>query len=158
MYTVCVFVVYTVRDYSCLSFVNPLHTQADNEFYTSTGKHNKYGYVAYFAVLVIWEIIPTYMIVVFFRVRLPSKSSVSWHTVLDSSLLASVCYCYGVYMYMHISSYMINGWVWQFGRSISIFILCSPMEPPLTTTSKEQPHAIKRPRTQVRIETVMTSM
>ncbi len=29
------------------------------------------------------------------------------------------------------------------------------VEPPLTTTSKEQPHAIKQPRTQVRIETTM---
>ncbi len=29
------------------------------------------------------------------------------------------------------------------------------MEPPLTTTSKEQPPAIKRPRTRVRIETTM---
>ncbi len=30
------------------------------------------------------------------------------------------------------------------------------VEPPLTTTSKEQPHAIKRPRTQVLIETTMS--
>ena len=102
MYTVCVFVVYTVRDYSCLSFVNPLHTQADNEFYTSTGKHNKYGYVAYFAVLVIWEIIPTYMIVVFFRVRLPSKSSVSWHTVLDSSQCLLLLWCIHLYAYLEL--------------------------------------------------------
>ncbi len=59
------------------------HTQADNEFFTSKGE-NKYGYVAYFAVLVIWEIIPTYMIVIFFRVRMPSASSVS--TVHSNSL------------------------------------------------------------------------
>ncbi len=40
---------------------------------------------------------------------------------------------------------------------VATLLLCT-VEPPLTTTSKEQPHAIKRPRTQVRIETTMTSM
>lgn len=34
----------------------------------------KDGYIAYFAVLMVWEVIPTYIIVFFFRVRLPSHS------------------------------------------------------------------------------------
>ena len=32
------------------------------------------------------------------------------------------------------------------------------VEPRLTTTSEEQPHTIKRPRTQVQIEITMTSV
>lgn len=40
----------------------------------------KDGYIAYFAVLMVWEVIPTYIIVFFFRVRLPSHSvSVCMH-------------------------------------------------------------------------------
>lgn len=60
-----------------------MHAQADNEFREADGESNRYGYVAYFAVLVIWEIIPTYMVVVFFRVKIPSRSSVSWHHCLS---------------------------------------------------------------------------
>ena len=48
--------------------------QGDFEF----GHDNDhYGYIAYLAVLVIWEVIPTYLIVIFFRVRMPSASAVS---------------------------------------------------------------------------------
>lgn len=47
--------------------------QGDFEFESD----NHYGYIAYLAVLVIWEVIPTYLIVIFFRVRIPSVSVVS---------------------------------------------------------------------------------
>jgi len=54
-----------------------LHSQADNEFYSSQGNKRNYGYVTYFTVLLVWEIIPTYLIVIFFRIRKPSPHSVS---------------------------------------------------------------------------------
>lgn len=44
-------------------------TQADNEF------KGHYGYIVYFTVQVIWEVIPTYLIVFFFRVRVPSANT-----------------------------------------------------------------------------------
>lgn len=58
----------------CLYF--PHQPQADNEF-GSDHQGNKYGYVTYFIVLVVWEVIPTYLIVIFFRVRMPLQTDVS---------------------------------------------------------------------------------
>ena len=52
-----------------------LLVQGDFEF---EDPNNHYGYIAYLAVLVIWEVIPTYLIVIFFRVRMPSSSVVSY--------------------------------------------------------------------------------
>lgn len=52
-----------------------LLVQGDFEFEDT---NNHYGYIAYLAVLVIWEVIPTYLIVIFFRVRMPSSSVVSY--------------------------------------------------------------------------------
>lgn len=48
--------------------------QGDFEF---EDPNNHYGYIAYLAVLVIWEVIPTYLIVIFFRIKMPSASVVS---------------------------------------------------------------------------------
>lgn len=38
-------------------------------------KRAKYGYIAYLVVLMVWEVLPTYIIISFFRVRLPNHSS-----------------------------------------------------------------------------------
>ena len=55
--------------------------QADYEFQKPNGQENKYGYIAYFVVLVVWEVLPTYLVVLFFRVRIPHKDSVSTCTM-----------------------------------------------------------------------------
>ena len=55
----------------------PLYLSVQGDFEFEDG-NNHYGYIAYLAVLVIWEVIPTYLIVVFFRVRMPSASVVSY--------------------------------------------------------------------------------
>ena len=44
--------------------------QADFEF------QSHYGYIAYLVVMLVWEVLPTYLIVLFFRVRIPSQSNV----------------------------------------------------------------------------------
>lgn len=49
-------------------FSPPPPLQADNEFSTH------YNYIVYFVVQVIWEVIPTYLIVFFFRVTFPSST------------------------------------------------------------------------------------
>jgi len=43
-----------------------------------------YGYIVYLLVLFVWEVIPTYLIVFFFRVRLPSSSSLTTTTTVNS--------------------------------------------------------------------------
>ncbi len=51
-----------------LSHIFTLNLQGDY----GGGMHTQhYGYITYFAVLLIWEVMPTYIIVFFFRVRLP---------------------------------------------------------------------------------------
>lgn len=50
---------------------------ADYEFQKPNGQENKYGYIAYFVVLVVWEVLPTYLVVLFFRVRIPHKDSLT---------------------------------------------------------------------------------
>ena len=51
--------------------------QGDNEW------KGNYGYISYFLVLLFWEVLPTSLIVIFFRVKLPCscpcKRSVSVH-------------------------------------------------------------------------------
>lgn len=46
-----------------------LFFQADYEF------KRKYGYIAYLSILFLWEVIPTYLIVIFFRVTFPFSTS-----------------------------------------------------------------------------------
>lgn len=58
----------------------PLYLSVQGDFEFEDG-NNHYGYIAYLAVLVIWEVIPTYLIVIFFRVRMPSASVVSSYTI-----------------------------------------------------------------------------
>lgn len=54
--------------------------QGDNEW------EGNYGYISYFLVLLFWEVIPTFLIVLFFRVKLPCscycRRSVSVHTCM----------------------------------------------------------------------------
>jgi len=54
--------------------------QGDNQF----GDSNKYGYIAYFSILIVWEVMPTYIIIFFFRVRLPSYS---YRSTVSSTLV-----------------------------------------------------------------------
>lgn len=63
--------------YSSLLFLF-LCVQGDNEW------KSNYGYISYFLVLLFWEVIPTYLIVIFFRLKLPCscrcRRNVSVHT------------------------------------------------------------------------------
>ncbi len=77
---------------------SPPLAQADNEFRTH------YGYIVYFVVQVIWEVIPTYLIVFFFRVTFPSSSAVSlnYKDLITTNVLEHgsihVLYWYTVYV------------------------------------------------------------
>ena len=55
----------------CVVLLCVFPLQADNEF------KSHFGYIDYFVVQVVWEVIPTYLIVFFFRVTFPSSSTVS---------------------------------------------------------------------------------
>lgn len=46
---------------------------------TSKGAKN-YGYVSFGVVLFVWEFLPTFFVVVFFRVKPPQQGLVSWFT------------------------------------------------------------------------------
>lgn len=52
-----------------------MFSQGDFEFLSSDGSANKYGYIVFFTVMMIWEVIPTFIIVFFFRVRFPHHQS-----------------------------------------------------------------------------------
>lgn len=73
--------------------------QGDFEF----SKDNKYGYIFFLIVLMIWEIVPTYIIVYFFRVRIP------YHTCRRTVSLWSTVW----YQTMSILSLSLSSWNWN---------------------------------------------
>ena len=61
--------------------------QGDNEW------KGNYGYISYFLVLLFWEVLPTYLVVIFFRVKLPCSCSCRCRSVSVPDVCVCLCVC-----------------------------------------------------------------